>query len=120
MPDWVWINNVIFPILGMGMGTFFGWTILKMINRHLERRAEERRLTLGGAGATEETQAQIDALREQVEALAERLDFNERLLAQQGERARLPRPRPLPDFPVRKHPAPPPLTLSPPSQIPAT
>ncbi len=91
MPDWVWINNVIFPILGMGMGTFFGWTILKMINRHLERRAEERRLTLGGAGATEETQGQIDALREQVEALAERLDFNERLLAQQGDRARLPR-----------------------------
>lgn len=91
MPDWVWIKNVVFPILGMGMATFFGWTILRMINRHLERRAEERRLTLMGGGPSEETQAQIDALRDQVEALAERLDFNERLLAQQNDRARLPR-----------------------------
>jgi Tfp pilus assembly protein PilO len=91
MPDWIWINNVVFPILGMGMATFFGWTILKMINRHLERRAEERRLNLTGAGPSEEMQVQIDALRDQVESLAERLDFNERLLAQQNDRARLPR-----------------------------
>lgn len=92
MPDWIWIQNVVFPILGMGMGTFFGWHILKMISRTLERRAEERRLALGGAGPSDEMQGQIDALREQVEALAERLDFNERLLAQQSDRARLPRP----------------------------
>lgn len=91
MPDWIWIQNVIFPILGMGMATFFGWHILRMINRHLERRAEERRLSLGGAAPTDEMQGEIDALRQQVEALAERLDFNERLLAQQNDRARLPR-----------------------------
>jgi len=91
VPDWVWVQNVIFPILGMGMGTFFGWQILKMVNRALERRAEERRLRLGGGPADHETQEQIDALREQVDALAERLDFTERLLAQQTERARLPK-----------------------------
>ena len=50
----------------------------------------------GDAGATElhgETVADLDELRSRVAELEERVDFSERLLARQGEPARLEGPR---------------------------
>jgi outer membrane murein-binding lipoprotein Lpp len=48
---------------------------------------------LGAAGSAEVRQlvADVDSLRQQMGELAERVDFAERMLAQQKERARLPR-----------------------------
>ncbi len=86
MPSWIWIQNVVFPILGMGMATFFGWHILKLIGRQLERRAD--RLPGGDAAALKaeldtvrRQLAGVDDLRDRLAEVEERLDFTERVLA---------------------------------------
>lgn len=93
MPSWVWINNVIFPMIGMGMGVLFMVGVYKTVNRWLDRR-HERALT--GAGGNPRLLEEVEQLRERVEALEEanlrvqefeeRLDFAERMLTQQRER----------------------------------
>ncbi len=92
MPDWIWIQNVVFPLVGMGMATFFGWQIIKSVNKHLERRAQ-----LQGGGDMGELRREVERLRSLVESdgdvgarlsdLEERLDFTERVLSQQSREA---------------------------------
>jgi hypothetical protein len=91
--DWVWIQNVIFPLVGMGMATLGGFGVYRIVMRWLDRR-HERLLAESGGGAAEvgDLRARVDALEEvagRVQDLEERLDFAERLLAQQ-HRDRLP------------------------------
>lgn len=90
MPDFVWIQEVIFPILGMGMATFFGWQILRMINGHLERRAGK-----GGGAELAGVREEVERLRSLVESsedvrnqlveLEERVEFAERVLARRRD-----------------------------------
>jgi hypothetical protein len=95
MPDWIWIQNVIFPILGMGMGAFFMFGLYRVANRALDRR-HERLMAEGGAGGSEELRQlrarveQLEDVAARVQDLEERLDFTERVLAQQRERGQLP------------------------------
>lgn len=96
MPSWVWIENVIFPLIGMGMGVLFMVGVYKTVNRWLDRR-HEHALTQAGGGPR--LHGEIAQLRERVEALEdavikvqefeERLDFAERMLIQQRERPQL-------------------------------
>lgn len=93
MPDFVWIQEVIFPLVGMGMGVFVLFGIYRTINRILDRR-HERRLGVP-AGVQDEIdrlRERLDRLEEQsnrVQELEERLDFAERMLAQHAQRPML-------------------------------
>lgn len=89
MPDWIWIQNVVFPILGMGLGAFAMFAIYRTVNRHLDRRHERfmaERNGSPGSSQLEELRARVEELEEgslRMQDLEERLDFAERLLAQQ-------------------------------------
>ena len=94
MPSFLWIENVIFPMMGMGMGVLFMVGVYKTVNRWLDRRHER---ALAEAGGSPRLQGEVAQLREEVEALREvngrvleleeRVDFTERLLAQRREQA---------------------------------
>ena len=95
MPDYVWIENVVFPLVGMGMATLAMFGVYRLAVRWIDRR-HERALTAarGEAGDPELThlRSRVDALEgvaERVQELEERLDFAERLLTQPA-RDRLP------------------------------
>ena len=94
MPSFLWIENVIFPMMGKGMGVLFMVGVYKTVNRWLDRRHER---ALAEAGGSPRLQGEVAQLREEVEALREvngrvleleeRVDFTERLLAQRREQA---------------------------------
>jgi hypothetical protein len=87
----VWVQNVVLPILGMGMGTFVLFGIYRIVNKFMDRR-HEGRLGVGGAGVVEELrrlQQRLELLEEKAyrwEELEERLEFAERVLAQHPQR----------------------------------
>ena len=92
MPDWMWIQNVVFPILGMAMGTFAMYGVYRTVNKVLDRRHERQLAEAGGGGRSPELddlRSRVDLLEDAVDRvsdLEERLDFAERLLAQQQRR----------------------------------
>jgi hypothetical protein len=96
MPDWLWIQNVVFPLVGMGMGMLFMFGAYRVTMRWIDRRHERllAERTVPGAGAElEQLRARVELLEDalgRVQDLEERLDFTERVLAQQRERGRLP------------------------------
>lgn len=90
MPDFVWIQEVVFPLIGMGMGAFVLYGAYRTLNRFLDRRHEARQ---AGTGVTadelrhlEERLAVLEDQAGRVQELEERLDFAERMLAKQGQR----------------------------------
>ncbi len=88
MPDWIWIQNVVLPILGMGMGVLAMSLVYRTINRHLDRRHERQMASSSGAALheIEDLRVRVDALElgaERLQELEERIDFTERMLAQQ-------------------------------------
>ena len=95
MPDFVWMENVVFPLVGMGMGVLFMFGVYRIVNRVLERR-HERAMALRDGPAAADVRALLDRLEAVEDAvlrlpeLEERLDFTERLLARQKERDQLP------------------------------
>src|SRR3989304_2578942 len=53
LPDWLWIQNVIFPLVGMGMGALFMFGVYRVAIRWIDRRHERlmaERGSGGGAG----------------------------------------------------------------------
>ena len=96
MPDWIWIQNVVFPLIGMGMGVLFMFGAYRIATRWIDRRHERLMLERGaggGSAAVEQLQARVDQLEDvaaRVQDLEERLDFTERVLARQREQGRLP------------------------------
>ena len=95
--DFVWFQNVVIPVLGMGIGAFAMFGVYRTINRHLDRRHEQQLAASSGA----HTGPELDDLRARVESLEdaadrvheleERLDFTERLLTRQGGQDALPK-----------------------------
>lgn len=80
----------IVPIAGMATSAFFMFGAYKLLNRWLDTRA--RRETALPSDELRELQREVDelcALPERVAQLEERLDFAERLLAQERERVGL-------------------------------
>ncbi|NIN09935.1 MAG: hypothetical protein GTN62_00830 [Gemmatimonadales bacterium] len=95
MPEWIWIQEVVFPILGMGMGALVLYGVYRTTNNWIERR-HERELAKGGTGGSrmeiENLHARVEALEDlafRVHDLEERLDFTERVLTQQKDRGQL-------------------------------
>ncbi len=94
MPDFVWIQEVVFPILGMGGTVLVMFGLYRTVNRALERRHERKMGGSGGASRNEieRLTSRIEVLEESTERmqeLEERMDFTERVLTQQKERDRL-------------------------------
>jgi len=93
--DPVWIENVVFPLVMMGMTMLAGVGVYRVIVRSLDRKHERLLAEMQrGTGGTEIAglQARVEALEEvagRVQELEERVDFTERLLTQQ-QRDRLP------------------------------
>lgn len=85
MPADMW---ALVPIAGMATGAFFMFGVYKLINRWLDTRM--RRATSEAADELRELQREVDELRAlpaRLAELEERLDFAERLLARERERA---------------------------------
>ena len=80
MPDFVWIQNVIFPLAGMGLVALLGFGIFRTVNKIIDRKMSPG----AAAGAVEALRGEIDALRAEhsieIAEIYDRLDFNERLL----------------------------------------
>jgi hypothetical protein len=90
VPDWFWIQNVVFPIIGMGMASFVLFGVYKTVNKVLDRRHEARLHTAGGpvpelVRRLEQRVTDLEGQVERVQELEERLDFAERMLAQQRQ-----------------------------------
>jgi len=87
VPDFVWIQEVVFPLIGMGMGTLFLVGLYRTVNRALDRRHEARVQKAGGllpdaVHHLEDRIAVLESQTERLQELEERLDFAERMLAQ--------------------------------------
>jgi hypothetical protein len=93
--DWWEIQQIVLPVLGMGMATYFGTLIFKTIHKVIDRKAAAQ-LTAEEVtelrGAIEDMQAE---LRDGLADIQERLDFTERALT-----SGRPRTRNRPDTPV--------------------
>lgn len=94
MPDWLWIQNVVFPILGMGLGLVAMVGVYKTVNRWLDRR-HERALAQSGAVQPDDMDAirrrldLMDDLALRLQELEERVDFAERVLVRGRDPSRL-------------------------------
>src|SRR3990172_960968 len=88
MPDWLWIQNVVFPLVGMGMSVLFMFGVYRIATRWIDRRHERlmaERGTGAGSGEVQQLRARVEALEDaagRVQELEERLDFAERVLTQ--------------------------------------
>lgn len=86
-PDGVW---VFVPIAGMATASFFMFGVYKLVNRWID--AKTRRDAAVPPDELRELQREVDELRAlpgRLAELEERLDFAERLLARERERAAL-------------------------------
>ena len=89
LADFVWFQNVVMPVLGMCMGAFVLFGAYRTINRHLDRRHEQQLSAAAGGlpgRELEDIRSRVDLLEDavdRVQELEERLDFTERMLAQQ-------------------------------------
>lgn len=92
MPSWLWIQNVVFPILGMGMGALFMVGVYKTANRWLDRRHEREMMEHGmGGGDLRELHGRLEVLDDvmlRLQDLEERVDFAERMLARHDPEGR--------------------------------
>jgi hypothetical protein len=75
----------------MGMGAFAMFAVYRTLNRHLDRKHERQMAERSGGDARqlEEMRARVEDLEEgslRLQDLEERLDFAERMLAQQERR----------------------------------
>lgn len=92
LADFVWFQNVVLPVLGMGLGAFVLFGAYRTINRHLDRRHEQQlgALARGNAGPQlEDLRSRVELLEDtvdRVQELEERIDFAERMLARQQRR----------------------------------
>jgi hypothetical protein len=89
--DFVWVQNVIFPLIGMAMGGFVLYGIYRTANRLIDRR-DTRHLAEGGelAEQVRELQDRLTIVEDQagrVEELEQRIDFAERLLVEHRSNA---------------------------------
>ena len=84
MPDWVWIQNVVLPILGMGIGVFVLYNGFR-IAKHAIDQHHERELAKSGGNPAEvaELRGRVERLEDlgyRLQEIEERLDFAERVL----------------------------------------
>lgn len=86
------LEDILIPLAGMATGIILGLPVIRAVVRRIEGRSRD-------AAAPNEVRAELDQLRTRLEVLEqerehvfeleERVDFAERMLTQQQERARL-------------------------------
>ncbi|HEU5218154.1 MAG TPA: hypothetical protein VFU23_05810 [Gemmatimonadales bacterium] len=92
MDDVVTVLALVGGLIGIGVGTYAGVTVVSILRRRFDPRA--------GLPGPEELEspdarlARVEALEARVNELEERVDFAERLVATQHESAQLPAGRP--------------------------
>ena len=65
MPDWLRIQNVVFPLIGMGMGVLFMFGVYRVTMRWIDRRHERLMVErCAGAGSAERVTEQLRAVAE--------------------------------------------------------
>lgn len=95
MPDWLWIQNVVFPLAGMGMGVLFMFGVYRVTMRWIDRRHERllvERAAPGDGTELEQLRSRVEVLEDavgRVQELEERVDFAERLLTRAREHPEL-------------------------------
>ncbi len=95
LPDFIWFEHVVLPILGMCMGGGVLFGIYRTVNRHADRKHELQMASTTGTGGgreLEDLRARVELLEEstfRVQELEERLDFAERLLTQQQQQPKI-------------------------------
>ena len=81
MPDYVWIQNVVFPLIGMGLMGLFGIGIYRIVNKLIDRKQTPN---VAPSADVDALRAEMDALRAEhaieIAELHDRLDFTEQLL----------------------------------------
>lgn len=88
LPDWIWFQNVVIPVLGIGLAGFVMLGVYRTVNRFLDRR-HERLLASAQTGSSselEDLKSRVEALEDTalgVQDLEERIDFAERLLTRE-------------------------------------
>jgi len=91
VPDWIWVQNALMPVLGIVLGAFVLFGVYRTVNRHLDRKHDLRVSGSGGelAGEVVRLRERVDALEDQslrMQELEERVDFAERVLARQQDK----------------------------------
>lgn len=92
MPDFVWIQNVIFPLVGMGMGVLTLFGLYRIVNRLIDRKDRGKLAAPDGAimQELERLRGKVESLEGtslHLEELEERLDFAERMLTERRQSA---------------------------------
>ena len=81
MPDYIWIQNVVFPIIGMGLIGLLGIGIYRIVSKIIDRKPTS---SMTGSGDVDALRAELDAMRAEhaieIAELHDRLDFTEQLL----------------------------------------
>lgn len=95
MIDIVWAQNVLFPLLGMGLGGLAMFWLYRTVNRWIDRKHEHETALRGataGGPELEHLRARVEALEgtaDRLLELEERVDFTERVLARERGRPAL-------------------------------
>jgi divalent metal cation (Fe/Co/Zn/Cd) transporter len=84
MPDFVWMQNVVLPILGMGIGVWVLYNGFRIAKHSIDRH-HERELAKSGGKPEELAQLRerverLEDMGYRVQELEERVDFTERVL----------------------------------------
>jgi hypothetical protein len=85
-------QQVVIPILGMGLAAFLGFGVFRMIGKAFERKSLDESSRAALDVLREEVERQrvqlegVEQLRGRLEEVEERLDFTERVLTQRTER----------------------------------
>ena len=81
MPNYIWIQNVVFPIIGMGLIGLLGIGIYRIVSKIIDRKPTS---SMTGSGDVNALRAELDAIRAEhaigIAELHDRLDFTEQLL----------------------------------------
>ena len=90
MPEYlVFWQEVMIPIAGMATGIVITWIVIRAVMRHSDRKAELEKRGSGADGEVDGLRGEVHQLRSELDALQERVDFTERLLAQQKDRPKI-------------------------------
>ena len=84
LPPSIWVEDVVLPILGIALGALFLVGLYKIIVRWIDRRSAAP--DQEGLGRLEQRVAALEDGLLRVQELEERVDFTERVLAQQRQR----------------------------------
>ncbi len=92
MPDYIWIQNVVFPIIGMGLIGLLGIGIYRIVSKIIDRKSTP---SMTASADVEALRAELEAIRAEhaieIAELHDRLDFTEQLVSRATDTGAAPR-----------------------------